>query len=497
MRAKTLMVLGSMSSAGKSLLVTGLCRLYARRGWQVLPFKAQNMSNNAAVCAGGEIGRAQAVQAYAAGVEPTVDMNPILLKPEADARSQVVLRGQVWGTLEASDYYPKKHLFWKTVTQSLDNLLQEAELVIMEGAGSPAELNLRDHDLVNLSIARYAQAPCLLVGDIDRGGIFAQLLGTLWLLEQTEQDCIKAFVVNKFRGDMNLFRDGVQILEKCGGKPVLGVIPYLKNHGVPDEDAASIPNGLPVKDDLLDMVVIHLPHISNFDDFDSLRFEPGVHLRFACSPQQLGWPQVIFLPGTKNTLGDLQWLYQSGLAELIKKFADRGARVIGFCGGFQMLGNEVMDEHHLESDISSLPGLGLLPMRTCLAPEKLVTRSEARVISDCGFFKNLTDCTLDGYEIHLGRSECSFPLLEVISRENQPTSAVDGTCSADGKIWGCHLHGLLDNDRLRAAWLESLGVIPASLPFKQLRQQAYDHLADVLEASLDISRLDKIIEAGV
>jgi adenosylcobyric acid synthase len=280
MNAKTLMVLGSMSSAGKSLLVSGLCRLYARRGWKVVPFKAQNMSNNAAVCSGGEIGRAQAAQAYAAGIEPTVAMNPILLKPEADARSQVIVRGQVWKTLAASDFYAHKEELWNVVTDSLDALRASADLVIMEGAGSPVELNLSGHDLVNLAVARYAHAPCLLVGDIDCGGIFAQLLGTLDLMNGADRELVKALVVNKFRGDLNLFQDGLHILEERSRKPWLGVIPYLKDHGVPDEDAASIVSTSPDPADKLDVAVIHLPHISNFDDFDPLRNEPGVHLRF-------------------------------------------------------------------------------------------------------------------------------------------------------------------------------------------------------------------------
>lgn len=496
MTAKTLMVLGSMSSAGKSLLVTGLCRLYARRGWSVLPFKAQNMSNNAAVCAGGEIGRAQAVQAYAAGVEPTVAMNPILLKPEADMRSQIVLRGQVWGTLTAGQYYAQGGRFWETVTESLDELRQKAELVIMEGAGSPAELNLRSRDLVNLSIAQYANAPCLLAGDIDRGGIFAQLLGTLWLLEKDEQDLIKAFVVNKFRGDADLFRDGVRILEERCGKKVLGVVPYIRNHAVPEEDAASITESYSTQEGKLDAVVIHLPHISNFDDFDPLRLETGVHVRFVSSVSQLCQPRVVFLPGSKNTPGDLHWLFENGLAEAIRSLAGRGTMVIGFCGGFQMLGVEVVDEQHMESRYTSTPGLGLLPVHTCLGDRKLVTRSQARILSNSGFFELLKGQIVEGYEIHLGQAQAREALFRITSREGESVNALDGACSEDGMVWGCHLHGLLENDELRRVWLRSLGVQPADVPFRLRRAQAYDHLADVLENSLDIPALDGIINRG-
>ena len=469
--AKTLMVLGSMSSAGKSLLVTGLCRLYARRGWKVLPFKAQNMSNNAAVCTGGEIGRAQAVQAYAASVEPTVSMNPILLKPESDLRSQIVLSGRVWGTLTAGQYYAQREQFWETVTDSLDELRQKADLIIIEGAGSPAELNLRSQDLVNLPVAQYANAPCLLVGDIDRGGVFAQLLGTLWLLEKDEQDLIKAFVVNKFRGDPDLFLDGVRFLEERSGKKVLGVVPYIRNHAVPEEDAASIIESSSLEEGKLDAVVIHLPHISNFDDFDPLRLEIGVHVRFVSNISQLGQPQVIFLPGSKNTQ-------------------------IGFCGGFQMLGVNVLDEQHIESSCTSTPGLGLLPVHTCLGDRKLVTRSQARILSNFGFFEQLNGQIVEGYEIHLGQAQAREALFRITSREGKSASALDGACSEDGMVWGCHLHGLLENDELRRAWLRSLGVRPAEEPFRLRRAQAYDHLADILQTSLDIPALDDIIAGG-
>lgn len=497
MTARSLMVLGSMSSAGKSLIATGLCRLYARRGWKVVPFKAQNMSNNAAVCAGGEIGRAQAVQAYAAGVEPSVEMNPVLLKPEADSRSQVILRGQVWQTCSAKDFYTHKDFLWKKVTTSLDILKGRADLIVMEGAGSPAELNLQTHDLVNLAVAGYAQAPCLLVGDIDRGGIFAQLLGTLWLLDKSDRNLIRAFIVNKFRGDADLFTDGVRLLEQRGNIPVLGVVPYIKELAIPDEDAAGITGSVSGKADLLDAAVVHLPHISNFDDFDALRGEPGVGLRFVDDLRQLGHPDVIFLPGTKNTLGDLQWLYTCGLAERIKVLFAEKVPVVGFCGGFQMLGSEVIDEYRLESDIRRMPALGLLPVKTYLGRGKVVTRTRARIMTENGFFKALTGEFVEGYEIHFGQTDCPNPLLEIVSREKDIVSVLDGACSPDGRIWGCHLHGLLDNDYLRQAWLESLGVQPAPHSFSQLRIRAYDHLADVLESSLDIARLDRIIEEGI
>src|SRR6185369_7645488 len=300
MTAKVLMIQGSSSSAGKSLLVTALCRIFARRGVKVAPFKAQNMSNNAAVCGdGSEIGRAQALQAAAARIEPTADMNPVLIKPEADSRSQIILMGRPWQTLEAKTYYEKKQILWEHVTASLDRLRAAHDLVIIEGAGSPAELNLKRGDIVNMAVAKYANAPVLLIGDIDRGGIFAQLLGTHWLLDAEEQALVRGFIVNKFRGDLSLFDDGIKIIEEKSGIPVLGVIPYLRGLSLPDEDAVSVEvashAAKPASTSQTDIAILALPRIANFDDFDSLRAEPGVHIRHVDSVETLGTPHVIII----------------------------------------------------------------------------------------------------------------------------------------------------------------------------------------------------------
>ena len=367
MTAKVLMIQGSSSSAGKSLLVMALCRIYARQGINVSPFKAQNMSNNAAVCAdGSEIGRAQALQAAASGIAPTADMNPVLIKPEADSRSQIILMGRPWQTLEAKTYYEKKQILWGHVTQSLDRLREAYELIIIEGAGSPVELNLKHGDIVNMAVARYLSSPVLLVGDIDRGGIFAQLLGTLWLLDSKERDLLRAFVVNKFRGDLSLFQDGIQIIEQKGGIPVLGVIPYLRGLSLPDEDAVSVEAASraaqPASIAQTDIAILALPRIANFDDFDALRAEPGVHIRHVDSLEQLGKPHAIIIPGTKSTMADLEWLRQTGLAGAVIKFAQNGGEVVGICGGYQMLGTVIRDPEHLESRLDSMPGLGLLPV---------------------------------------------------------------------------------------------------------------------------------------
>jgi adenosylcobyric acid synthase len=324
------MVQGTSSSAGKSLLTAALCRIFARKGVRVAPFKAQNMSNNAAVCRdGAEIGRAQAVQAAAAGIEPIADLNPVLLKPEAGSRSQVIVLGRPWQTLKAGSYYRRnKEELWPIVTAALDRLRSAYELVVIEGAGSPAELNLRSFDIVNMAVARYARAPVLLVGDIDRGGIFAQLLGTLWLLPPEERELVRGLVVNKFRGDPSLFTDGVRILqERGGGVPVLGVVPYLPALSVPEEDAVALEGPARPIDPArsIDIAVIRLPHIANFDDFDALRGDGGgVRLRYVHSRAGLGRPHAVILPGTKSTIADLAWLRAEGLDEPIRALAARG-----------------------------------------------------------------------------------------------------------------------------------------------------------------------------
>lgn len=501
MPAKVLMVQGASSSVGKSLLVTALCRLYARRGRCVAPFKAQNMSNNAAVCAGGEIGRAQAVQAEAAGIEPTVDMNPILLKPEADQRSQIVVRGQVWQTLPGRAYFRHKHALWPVVTESLDRLREQVDLVVIEGAGSAAELNLKRGDIVNMAVARYAQAPVVLVGDIDRGGVFAQLLGTLWLLEPEERALVKGLIVNKFRGDPALFVDGVSILTERSGLPVLGVVPYLPDHGIADEDAVAL-------DDVgrmsqaapgqIDIAVIRLPHISNFDDFDPLALEPGVCVRYVDKPEHLGTPHAIILPGSKSTISDLAWLHDRGLSAAIGAHARRGSAVVGICGGYQMLGQFVRDPDQIESQQATMAGLDLLPVITTFSPQKSLHCSRARITSRAGFLASLAGEEVEGYEIHMGQTPTSAPVYTLTRRDGQAVECdgnpvADGMASTDGRIFGAYLHGLFANDNFRHAWLGSLGAPGSQTRFYQARAAAFDRLADGLEAALDTVRLDQLI----
>ncbi len=500
MTANVLMIQGSSSSAGKSLLVTALCRIYARRGIKVAPFKAQNMSNNAAVCAdGSEIGRAQALQAAAAGLAPTVDMNPVLIKPEADSRSQIILMGRVWQTLEAKNYYEKKAILWEHVIESLNRLRTSHDLIIIEGAGSPAELNLRASDIVNMAVARYVHSPVLLVGDIDRGGIFAQLLGTLLLLEPDERALVRALVVNKFRGDLSLFDDGIQILEQKGDVPVLGVIPYLKDLHLPDEDAVSVETFLsapqPASVKQTNIAVLALPRIANFDDFDPLKAEPGVRVRYVTSVNELGNPDAIIIPGTKSAIADLDWLRQSGLAEAASYFAQQGGAVVGICGGYQMLGESIYDLHHVESKADYVSGLELLPITTQFVKEKATFQAHARIHCKDGWMSRLNDSIISGYEIHMGETQTQSSWLEITHRNGGQVKVPDGSVSFNGKIWGCYLHGIFANDLFRHVWLESLGWKHSQRVLSQARlfNQSLDMLADAVENALNMDLLEKII----
>jgi len=507
----TFMIQGASSSVGKSLLVTAFCRIFARRGLRVAPFKAQNMSNNAAVCPdGGEVGRAQALQSLAAGIPLSVDLNPILLKPEADHRSQVIVHGRPWKTLQAGQYYERKRALWSVVTESLDRLRSRFDLVVIEGAGSPAELNLAASDVVNMAVARYAQAPVALVGDIDRGGVFAQLLGTLWLLPPAEQALIKGLIVNKFRGDPALFVDGVKILEERSGRPVLGVIPYLHALGLPEEDAATLEGGECEATGFhqLDLAVIRFPHIANFDDLDPLRHEPGVRLRFVDSPNSLGQPDALILPGSKSTVADLAWLRAQGLADLIVQRTRAGLAVVGICGGYQMLGRSIRDPGQVESDQLETEGLGLLPIETTFEASKTTSQVCARVVSGPSWLVPLNGLPLRGYEIHMGRStplelEVDFGWLSIEHKSSGiGSTGIDGATTRDGRVWGCYLHGLFDNDAFRQAWLRSLtiqmpgvqeGSNQADVSHRQRIEAGLDRLADTVEREVSIDVLMEMI----
>ncbi|MBN1438825.1 MAG: cobyric acid synthase [Anaerolineales bacterium] len=498
MAAKTLMLQGAGSSVGKSLLSAALCRIYARRGVRVAPFKAQNMSNNAAVCAdGGEIGRAQALQAAAAGLPPATDMNPVLIKPEADARSQIVRMGRPWRTLAAKEYYREKLILWETVRAALDRLRESFELVVIEGAGSPAELNLREGDIVNMAVARYARSPVLLAGDIDRGGIFAQLLGTLWLLEPEDRALVKGLLVNKFRGDRSLFDGGVRVLEERGGIPVLGVVPFLPALSLPEEDAVAVETdrgGSPGGAECVEIALIAFPRIANFDEFDPLRAEAGVRLRYVKTAAEFGNPRAVILPGTKSTIADLAWMRRSGLAEAVVRFAANGGAVAGICGGYQMLGRIIRDPAHMESSAEEAAGLGLLPAETVFTGGKATFQSRAQAASGPGWLQSVAGERLGGYEIHSGETAAAEGVWLTITERNGAAVRIPaGAADPQGRIWGCSPHGLFGNPRFRRGWLRSLGWRGAGSALSANVEQGLEALADAVEDALDMERLEKIL----
>ena len=496
MPAKTLMVQGTASSVGKSIMVTALCRILKQDGLKVAPFKAQNMSLNSFVtCDGGEIGRAQVVQAEAAGVEPTVEMNPILLKPEADHRSQVVVRGKPLGGLSAKDYYSLQKQLWLVITESLERLSTQYDVILIEGAGSPAEVNLKDRDMVNMRVALHCRAPVLLVADIDRGGVFASLVGTLELLEPEERSLIKAFVINKFRGDISLLTPGLSWLEERTQVPVAGVIPYYHDIRIAEEDSVSLEKRRAMKqksDYVLDIAVIGLPHIANFDDFDPLEQEEGVRLRYVEEDDELGEPDLIILPGTKSTMADLTYLRETGRDREILGRAKKGTPIIGICGGYQMLGEMIRDPSHVESAEPQCAGLGLLPVTTTFAPVKSTHQIEARVALDRGILKGAAGLALSGYEIHMGKTspaDNAAP-FQIDKRSGMPCRDRDGCLSADGNVLGTYAHGLFHNEGFRHSLLRELAVGKGLFftPRTKIlsKEEQYNRLATLVRKSVNM-----------
>lgn len=438
--APCLMVQGSASGVGKSVVATALCQVLAEEGYRVSPFKAQNMSNNAAVTAdGGEIGRAQAAQAEAAGVAPTVLMNPVLLKPEADNRSQLVLLGRAVGSYTAQEYWARRATIWPTITSSLRELRRTSDVVVIEGAGSPAELNLRSRDMANMRLARHAKARVVLVGDIDRGGIFAQLLGTLDLLRPEERRLIVGLLINRFRGDRRLFDGGVRILRRRSHLPVLGVLPYEPDLNVPDEDSASLDRAMPRLVSTLRAVLVAYPRVANFDDLDPLR-RAGVDVDVVRRPADLGWPDLIVLPGSKATIDDLLWLRQSGLAAAVMRAAAGGVPVLGICAGYQMLGESLEDPDGLEGPPRSIVGLSLLPVVTRFRAPKRTRQVRGTMAVSSALAPMGT--RFNGYEIHTGvtRRHDGSPFSLVTG--GQDVAEEDGAVSPDGLVVGTAVHGL-------------------------------------------------------
>ena len=483
-KAKPIMIQGTMSNAGKSLLCAALCRIFRQDGYRVAPFKSQNMALNSFITEEGlEMGRAQVAQAEAAGVKPSVLMNPILLKPTTDVGSQVIVNGEVRGNMTAAEYFRYKKELVPEILRAYDALAAENDIIVIEGAGSPAEINLKSDDIVNMGMAKLAHAPVLLVGDIDRGGVFAQLYGTLALLEPEERAMVRATVINKFRGDKAILAPGLDMLRDLVKVPCAGVVPYL-HVDIDDEDSLSERLTAGARKEI-DIAVIQLPRISNFTDFSPFSRFSFVSVRYVKNVSQLGAPDLIVLPGTKSTIADLKWLRQNGLEAEILKQASRGVPVFGICGGLQMLGKTIADPFCAEGG-GALAGLGLLPIETTFAKEKTQKQTAGVFAGIEGVFRALNGRTYRGYEIHMGQSKNAAPVVQ------------------NGCVYGSYIHGIFDADGVAEAIVRALcerrGVVPdetAVFDPDAYRQAQYDQLAKAVRASLDMELICKILEEGV
>ena len=479
MADKIVMVQGATSDAGKSLLVTGLCRALARAGVSVAPFKPQNMALNSAVTVeGGEIGRAQALQAQACGLQPCNDMNPVLLKPNTDIGAQIIVHGKVAANLDARAFHERKPALLRAVMESWQRLCERYDCVVAEGAGSPAEINLRARDIANMGFAEAADCPVILIADIDKGGVFAHLVGTLDLLSESERRRVRGFVINKFRGDIDLLTPGLTWLEQRTGKPVLGVLPYLHGLYLDAEDAIVLEQDVQAGDDALRVIAPVFPRISNHTDFDPLRLHPQVDFNFIGPGQTPPPADLIILPGSKNVRHDLAWLIDNNWLPSLHRHLRYGGKLIGICGGYQMLGEVISDPAGVEGEAGSSAGLGLLQLETELQPHKQLRRVQARLALD--------DTPVSGYEIHAGvtRGEAlQRPALLLPERQ-------DGAISEDNRILGCYLHGLFDESAACTALLKWAGLTqPQPVNFHELREQQIDRLADAVEAHIDMQQL--------
>ena len=504
--ANYIMMMGTSSHVGKSILATAMCRILYRKGRKVVPFKAQNMALNSYVTRDGdEMGRAQVAQAEAAGMEPMVDMNPVLLKPTGNAASQVIIMGKPVGNMSAREYHRGYSLkAFDAVKEALGRLDKEYDTIVIEGAGSPAEINLKANDIVNMRVAKYLQAPVLLIADIDRGGALASLVGTLELLDEEERALVKGLVINKFRGDVTLLTPAIDFLEKKTGKPVLGVVPHIEQMGIDDEDSVSLEEkqAAPTEGDIR-IAVIQTPKISNFTDFDALAHEKDVALYYVKAVEDLGEPDVIMLPGSKNTTEDMLYLGKSGLGEKILAHAKAGKAVIGICGGYQMLGEVIRDPQHTESQNDEAAGLGLLGMETVFASEKLTSQVVAQC-QDLHFMgQSISADNLQGYEIHMGHTaftrEADNHPFTVCQRRGKACASQEGTANAAGNVFGTYIHGVFDNDVFRRSVLNAirhskgLEALANTRNVMAEKQQAYEHLADVVENALDMEKLYQIM----
>jgi adenosylcobyric acid synthase len=483
--AKAIMIQGTTSNAGKSLITAGLCRIFMQDGYKVAPFKSQNMALNSFITDDGfEMGRAQVMQAEAAKIAPDVRMNPILLKPTSDKGSQVIVNGEVMGNMSAKDYYKNKTELIPQIMKAYNSLAKEYDIIVIEGAGSPAEINLKQQDIVNMGMAKLAKAPVLIAGDIDRGGVFAHLVGTVELLEDEERAMVKGTIINKFRGDVSILEPGLRMLENIIKIPVVGVVPYLKID-VDDEDSLSDRLTNTKKDALIDIAVIRLPRISNFTDFNALEYIEGVSLRYVGSINELGSPDLLILPGTKNTMADLLWLRQSGLEASILKYANERKPIFAICGGYQMLGVSISDPYNVENG-GEMAGLGLVELETVFEKQKIRKKVNGKLSEIGGIFSELSNKEYEGYEIHMGVTNTNATIIN------------------NNNIYGTYIHGIFDKEAVARTIIEAL-LKEKGLDFSDIKafdinsykQAQYDILADEMRKSLDMKKIYEILEVGI
>lgn len=496
--AKSIMIQGTMSNAGKSLFVAALCRIFKQDGYKVAPFKSQNMALNSFITKDGfEMGRAQVMQAEAAGIEPSVRMNPILLKPTTDVGSQVIVNGESIGNMKAVDYFKYKKALIPQIMEAYNALAAEYDIIVIEGAGSPAEINLKSEDIVNMGMARLAKAPVLLVGDIDRGGVFAQLLGTIMLLEESEKAMLKGLVINKFRGDRSILQSGLDMLEDMGKKPVVGVVPYVYVD-IDDEDSLSERLSPNKSAGVIDIVVIKLPRISNFTDFDVFGRFSGVSVRYVSNVNQLKDPDLIILPGTKSTISDLKWLRQNGLEATIKKLHAKGIPIFGICGGYQMLGKKIRDPLNTEGG-GEIDGIGFIAMETVFREEKTRTQIQGKFVKVGGDLSLLSECCFKGYEIHMGMSKGADDIDKLTCSDNEKT---DGAYV--NNVYGTYIHGILDNNEVSTAIVKALYAKKGidfmqdnAISMEEYKNMQYDKLANEVRESIDMKLIYKILDEGI
>ena len=513
--ARTIMIQGTASHVGKSVLVTALCRIFAQDGYQVAPFKAQNMALNSFItCEGGEMGRSQVVQAQAARTEPSVDMNPVLLKPTGDTVSQVIVQGRSIGNRSAVDYHQDYvNQVWPDILTSFKRLKEKYEVIVLEGAGSPAEVNLQDNDVVNMRAAQMAQAPVLLVADIDKGGALASIVGTLELLKPADRKRVAGLIINKFRGDRQLLQPALDFLEQKTGVPVVGVIPYFTLR-IPEEDTineVSVYMQPRINDYTdtrqepgLEIAVLYLPHISNFTDFDPLEAETDVHLRYVRPGEAIGSVDLLIIPGSKSTISDLQQIQRTGQDQEILRLGAKGTPIIGICGGFQMLGKEITDSAGVESSRERMPGLGLLDIITNFSFQKITRQVKAVVIGPGSLLEAAKSLEVIGYEIHMGETFCApgvRPAFQIFGNGiGEPV--LDGAVNDTGLIFGTYLHGLFDADEFRRTFLNQLRIrrgwnpLPPQYSFQQSQEAAYDNLAQIVRENLQMDRIYQLLESS-